>query len=68
MSKLPVVFSGHGDPMIALRTDAVTRGMQAVGQQILDALWKAQGDSGHLRPLVHQRQLCAGISKTPSDL
>ena len=40
MSRLPVVFSGHGDPMIALRTDAVTRGMAAVGKQILDAYGK----------------------------
>lgn len=35
MSKMPVVFSGHGDPMIALRKDHVTEGMKAVGEKIL---------------------------------
>lgn len=34
MSKMPVVFSGHGDPMIALRNDEVTRGMSEVGRII----------------------------------
>ena len=36
MSKMPVVFSGHGDPMIALRKDDVTRGMAKVGKDILE--------------------------------
>lgn len=31
MSRMPVIFSGHGDPMIALRTDAVTQGMARWG-------------------------------------
>ncbi|MBR1581367.1 MAG: 4,5-DOPA dioxygenase extradiol [Selenomonadaceae bacterium] len=35
MSRMPVVFSGHGDPMIALREDDVTRGMRAVGDRII---------------------------------
>ena len=35
MSKMPVVFSGHGDPMIALRKDNVTEGMKAIGEKIL---------------------------------
>ena len=36
MNKMPVVFSGHGDPMIALREDEVTRGMAAVGRKIIE--------------------------------
>ena len=32
---MPVVFSGHGDPMIALRDDEVTKGMRKVGNDIL---------------------------------
>lgn len=35
MAKMPVVFSGHGDPMIALREDDVTRGMAQVGKDIV---------------------------------
>lgn len=33
--KMPVIFSGHGDPMIALRDDEVTRGMRRVGDNVL---------------------------------
>ena len=36
MSKrMPVVFSGHGDPMIALRDDDITKGMKEIGDRIL---------------------------------
>lgn len=35
MKKMPVVFSGHGDPMIALREDEVTKGMRETGEKIL---------------------------------
>ena len=34
-ARMPVVFSGHGDPMIALRDDAITKGMRKVGERIL---------------------------------
>ncbi|MBQ6972173.1 MAG: 4,5-DOPA dioxygenase extradiol [Synergistaceae bacterium] len=33
--KFPVIFSGHGDPMIALRNDDVTRGMRIIGGKVL---------------------------------
>lgn len=36
MKRMPVVFSGHGDPMIALRDDDVTRGMAAVGKNVIE--------------------------------
>ena len=36
MSRMPVVFSGHGDPMIALRDDEITRGMRQVGQDVIE--------------------------------
>ena len=42
MKKMPVVFSGHGDPMIALRDDEVTRGMAAVGERIIEKYGKPQ--------------------------
>lgn len=34
-SKMPVIFSGHGSPMIALEHNDVTEGMAVVGQSIL---------------------------------
>lgn len=33
--KMPVVFSGHGSPMVALEHNAITEGMNAVGENIL---------------------------------
>ena len=38
--RMPVVFSGHGDPMIALRDDEITRGMRRVGDDILEKYGK----------------------------
>lgn len=35
MNRMPVIFSGHGDPMIALRRDAVTEGLQEVGDRVI---------------------------------
>ena len=40
MSKMPVVFSGHGDPMIAIREDDVTRGMAKVGKDLIEQYGK----------------------------
>ena len=40
MNRMPVVFSGHGDPMIALRDDEVTRGMRKAGEDILSKYGK----------------------------
>ena len=40
MKKMPVVFSGHGDPMIAVREDDVTRGMARVGKDIMEKYGK----------------------------
>ena len=40
MSRMPVIFSGHGDPMIALRNDNVTKGMKEVGAKILEKYGK----------------------------
>ena len=40
MSKMPVVFSGHGDPMIAIREDDVTRGMAKVGKDLIEKYGK----------------------------
>lgn len=38
--KMPVVFAGHGDPMIALRNDDMTRGLSEIGEKILDTYGK----------------------------
>ncbi|MBQ3417542.1 MAG: 4,5-DOPA dioxygenase extradiol [Ruminococcus sp.] len=35
MKRMPVIFSGHGDPMIAIREDEVTRGMAKVGSDLI---------------------------------
>lgn len=40
MARMPVIFSGHGDPMIALRDDNVTRGMRDIGKKILEKYGK----------------------------
>lgn len=37
---MPVIFSGHGDPMIALREDEVTRGMAETGKKIIEKYGK----------------------------
>ena len=40
MTRMPVIFSGHGDPMIALRDDEITRGMAAVGKKVIEEYGK----------------------------
>lgn len=50
MNKMPVIFSGHGDPMIALRDDEVTRGMRKIGDKVLEQFGKPRAIlavSGH---------------------
>lgn len=49
-SKMPVIFSGHGDPMIALRDDNITKGMREVGQKVIKQYGKPKAIlsiSGH---------------------
>ena len=38
--KMPVIFSGHGDPMIALRKDEVSMTFEEVGKQFLEKYGK----------------------------
>ena len=33
--KMPVIFSGHGSPMVALEHNAITQEMNRVGQDVL---------------------------------
>ena len=50
MSRMPVVFSGHGSPMIALEDNSVTRGMREVGDKIIERFGKPKAIlaiSGH---------------------
>lgn len=50
MRKMPVVFSGHGSPMIALEDNSVTRGMKEVGDKIIERFGKPKAIlviSGH---------------------
>ena len=35
MTRTPVIFSGHGSPMIALEQGEITAGMEAVGSKVL---------------------------------
>lgn len=37
---MPVVFSGHGNPMLALANDEVTRGLSAIGKRIVKEFGK----------------------------
>ena len=34
--RMPVIFAGHGDPMIALREDEITNTLTAVGQKVIE--------------------------------
>ncbi|MBQ7704211.1 MAG: dioxygenase [Selenomonadaceae bacterium] len=38
--RMPVIFSGHGDPMIALRKDKVSATFEQVGKQLISAYGK----------------------------
>lgn len=38
--KMPVVFSGHGSPMLALEDTAVTKGLRDLGEQIIEKYGK----------------------------
>ena len=40
MTRMPVIFSGHGDPMIALRDNEITRGMAAAGKNVIEKYGK----------------------------
>jgi len=35
MDRMPVVFSGHGSPMIALEHNNITEGMKAIGEKVI---------------------------------
>ena len=34
--RMPVVFSGHGSPMIAIEHNDITEGMASVGRKVLE--------------------------------
>ena len=38
--RMPVVFSGHGSPMLALEDNSVTRGLRIIGSQITEQFGK----------------------------
>lgn len=40
MSRMPVIFSGHGDPMIALRDDDITAEIVDIGKKIVEGYGK----------------------------
>lgn len=40
VSRMPVVFSGHGSPMVALEHNKITEGMEKVGQDIISGYGK----------------------------
>lgn len=40
MERFPVIFSGHGDPMLALRDDEITRELRAQGDKIIEKFGK----------------------------
>lgn len=39
-TRMPVVFSGHGSPMLALQDTEVTQGLEAIGAQIVEQFGK----------------------------
>ena len=36
IKRMPVVFSGHGSPMIAIEHNDITEGMASVGRKVLE--------------------------------
>jgi len=49
-NRMPVVFSGHGSPMVALEDNEITRGMEQVGKTVLEKYGKPKAIlaiSGH---------------------
>ena len=40
MKRMPVIFSGHGDPMLALRDDNITRELKRQGDNIIEKYGK----------------------------
>ncbi len=49
-NRMPIVFSGHGSPMVALENNEITQGMAAIGQKILNEYGKPKAIlaiSGH---------------------
>ena len=40
VKKMPVIFSGHGSPMLALEDTEVTRGLRTLGKNIIDQFGK----------------------------
>lgn len=38
--RMPVIFSGHGSPMLALENDDVTRGLRTVGDTVIEKFGK----------------------------
>ena len=38
--RMPVIFSGHGSPMLALEDTSVTRGLHSIGSQIREQFGK----------------------------
>ncbi len=39
-ARMPVIFSGHGSPMLALEDTEVTKGLQAVGREVVEKFGK----------------------------
>ena len=40
MSRMPVVFSGHGSPMLALEHNEITETLQSMGAKIIEKFGK----------------------------
>lgn len=50
MNRMPVVFSGHGSPMVALENNEITKGMSSVGEMVIEKYGKPKAIlaiSGH---------------------
>lgn len=41
--RMPVIFSGHGSPMLALEDTEVTRGLRAIGDEVLEKFGRPKG-------------------------
>ena len=51
MKKMPVIFVGHGDPMLALKRNEMTETLKNIGKDII----KNHGEPKAICPLVYKR-------------
>ena len=55
MEKMPVIFVGHGDPMIALKINEMTETLKKSRKRYNRKAWRAKSNFMYFCSLVHKR-------------